>query len=218
MRLDARDRQLLALVDAVTGRAATVAGPHLACGPGCTRCCIGPFPISQLDAWRLRQGLLQLTSAEPARAAALRQRADRAVVEQLASFPGDRAGTFDGDDDREESFCAAFATAPCPALHPDTGTCDLYVWRPLACRSYGPPMRIGGWDLPPCQLCFTAATPDEIEDARQVLDVEHEEAPLTDAVEAASFRYGMTTVAFAIAAPHPVTLVVDRADLPCVSD
>src|SRR5512146_2180364 len=34
-------------------------------------------------------------------------------------------------------------SAPCPVLDPDTRTCDLYAWRPITCRTFGPPVRFG---------------------------------------------------------------------------
>jgi len=57
----------------------------------------------------------------------------------------------------EGRFSSEHSDEPCPALDPATGRCDLYGWRPLACRTMGPPVRIGGIDLPPCPFCFDAA-------------------------------------------------------------
>jgi Fe-S-cluster containining protein len=201
VRLENGDRHLLALVDAATGAAAALAGPHLVCHPGCTPCCVGPFPISQLDAWRLQGGLRVLDARDPLRASALRRRAAAQVDAQRAVFPGDAVGTFHDEGAGEEAFLASAAAVPCPALDPSTGTCDLYEWRPVACRTYGPPLRLGARDLPHCGLCFTAATADEIEAARQRLDVAALEQPMTDEVEAGTHRFGATTVAFAIACP-----------------
>ncbi len=194
------DRRLLQLVDAVTGEAATAAGDHLACRPGCSPCCVGVFPISQLDAWRLREGLAQLHLDDPARAAAVRRRAAAAAAVQAQGFPGDAEGTFGGDEAREEAFCDRLSAQPCPALDPASQTCDLYAWRPVACRTFGPPMRIGGEDLAPCRLCFTAASPSEVERARRELDVTEHEDELTEAVERETGRHGLTTIAFAMTA------------------
>ncbi len=63
---------LVQIVDAALAEATLKAGAWLACRPGCTDCCIGPFPISAADAARLRQGLAEI---EPVRAAAIVQRA-----------------------------------------------------------------------------------------------------------------------------------------------
>ena len=51
---------------------------------------------------------------------------------------------------------------PCPALDPDTGACDLYAARPIACRTFGPPIRFAGEDLGVCELCFQGASDEQI--------------------------------------------------------
>jgi len=202
--LTAGDRRLLALVDAALDRARTTAGAHLVCQSGCTPCCFGPFAITQLDAWRLREGLRVLAETEPGRAAAVRDRAAAAVERQAPAFGTGRAGVF-ATEAEEERFYETFASDPCPALDPDSGACTVYAWRPAACRTYGPPVRIGGDDLPPCPLCFKRAASAEIEAARQTIDIAHVEDALTDRVEQEIGRRGMTTIAFAIAdaPPHP---------------
>ena len=200
--LRAGDRRLLALVDAALDRARAAAGAHLVCQSGCTPCCFGPFAITQLDAWRLREGLRALAETEPGRAAAVRRRAAAAVARQAPAFRTGTAGVF-ATEAEEERFYETFASDPCPALDPDSGACTVYAWRPVACRTYGPPVRIGGDDLPPCPLCFKGAAREEVEAARQTIDVGQVEDPLTDRVERATGRLGMTTIAFAIAADPP---------------
>jgi Fe-S-cluster containining protein len=66
------DRQLIQIVDSALAEAARKSGRWLACRPGCTQCCHGPFPISAIDVQRLLEGFAQL---DPARAALIRQRA-----------------------------------------------------------------------------------------------------------------------------------------------
>ena len=194
----AEDRRLLTLVDAALDRAREAAGPHLVCQSGCTPCCFGPFAITQLDAWRLREGLRALAETEPGRAAAVRRRAAAAVARQAPAFRTGTAGVF-ATEAEEERFYETFASDPCPALDPDSGACTVYAWRPVACRTYGPPVRIGGDDLPPCPLCFKRAGRQEVEAARQTIAVSHVEDPLADRLEQETGRQGMTTIAFAIA-------------------
>lgn len=159
------DRRLLHVIDEAMTEAARRAGPHLACRPGCTGCCHGPFPINGLDAARLRRGLAELAARDPERAAALVERA-RALLPILApDFPGDVATGVLADDEADAYF-ERHAALPCPALDPPTGRCELYAHRPLSCRTYGPPVRIGATDLPPCDLCFQGARPEEVEDCR----------------------------------------------------
>ena len=74
------DRDLIQIVDAAMAEAVRIGGPWIACKPGCTPCCIDPFPITMLDSARLRSGLDQLESVEPDRAAAVRKRAQEYVA------------------------------------------------------------------------------------------------------------------------------------------
>src|ERR1039458_2452775 len=82
------DRELIQIVDAAMAEAARLSGAWVVCEPGCADCCLGPFPITQLDAWRLRQGLAQLERRDPERAARGRRRSREAVA-RMADFPGD---------------------------------------------------------------------------------------------------------------------------------
>ena len=184
--------------------AASRAGRHLACRPGCTPCCIGPFPVTALDAWRLRKGLAALVEDDPERARAVVERARQSWETLRDRFPGDRErGVFSDDESAEDRFCATFDQEACPALDPEAGTCDLYAWRPTSCRTFGPPMRIGDEDVPPCALCFTAASPAETERARATLEVGDLEDQLAAAL-AARGEGGDTIVAAALAlAPAP---------------
>lgn len=161
------DRRLLAVLQESMDEAARRAGPHLACRPGCTGCCHGPFPIHRLDAWRLARGLADLAGRDAPRAAAIARRA-RAQIEIFAQdFPGDpKLGLLEETEEAQEAFFTRHAALPCPALDPATGFCDLYDHRPSTCRTFGPPVRIGDADLAPCDLCFREASPEEVEHSR----------------------------------------------------
>lgn len=199
------DRDLLAAVDGRLAAAAERAGKHLVCRPGCTECCIGPFPINALDARRLRRGLERLAERRPERAAAVVERARGAVRRLADGFPGDPAsGRLHGDEEAEEHFFARWAVLPCPVLDPATGRCELYAHRPLACRTYGPPVTIGGERLPPCRLCFRGASDAAVEACCVEPDPEGLEDGLLDALETAG-EDGETLIAWAIAAglSHP---------------
>jgi len=195
------DARLLETVGAALELAARRAGASLACRPGCTECCIGPFPISALDAERLRRGLAELEAQAPGRAAAIRERANAAVVALSVDFPGDAgAGVVDDDAPAADAFFARHEKEPCPALDPRTGWCELYRHRPTACRTFGPPMRIEGQDLPPCRLCFVDATPAAVEAARTELPV----GELEERLESRARESGHpspTLIAFALARP-----------------
>jgi Fe-S-cluster containining protein len=197
------DVKLLRIVDRAVAEAASRAGAHLLCRPGCTPCCFGPFPITAVDGWRLRRGLAELAEADPERAGAVVERARSEWMVLREVFPGDPArGVLNGDDTAEEAFCTAFERRPCPALDPAAGTCDLYASRPTSCRTFGPPMRIGGEDLPPCSICFTTASAAEIEHARAPLEVGGLEDALAD--ELMLRGEGGDTIVAAVLAEGPV--------------
>ena len=48
------------------------------------------------------------------------------------------------------------------------GRCDVYAWRPMTCRVFGPPVRVeeenapAGSALGCCELCFVGASDEEI--------------------------------------------------------
>ena len=170
-----RDRLLLKVIDSCMAHAAAKCGAQPHCMAGCPGCCVGPFFITPLDAWRLRQGLAKLPSAL---AAAIRERARQC----LATI---------GERPLEE-----FPLLPCPALDPTLGTCDLYAHRPITCRTFGPPVLIGGDPLPPCKTCFSAAGDEEIEAARVEIDPDGMESWALDL-----FDSPHTTIAAALANP-----------------
>jgi Fe-S-cluster containining protein len=126
-------------------------GAWVVCRPGCAECCLGAFAISTADALRLRQGLAELTLADPPRARSLLDRARRALDSS-------------GDDD------------PCPALDPATQTCDLYAHRPITCRTFGPAIHFPTGEIRCCELCYTSATPEQIAAAAVPLAAPHLEA------------------------------------------
>lgn len=192
------DRLLLAVVDAAFAESASRAGDACACRVGCTACCQGPFPITALDAWRLREGLASLEASDRERAAAVQARAETAVERMREGFPGDPATGVLGDDERvEEAFCERHADMPCPALDPASGVCDLYVARPISCRTSGPPVRFGDQDVPQCRLWFQGASPETIARCRVEPDPEDQERDLLESVNAEG-ETGETFVAFAL--------------------
>jgi len=158
----ASDRELIQIVDAAMAEAVRLSGKWVVCEPGCAECCIGPFPITQLDAWRLREGLAQLELRDAARAARVRRRS-RERIERLTDYPGDTTtGILDEDEDAEDRFAALPDEEYCPALDPETLTCDLYEARPITCRIFGPAVRSGGDALGVCELNYEGATNEQI--------------------------------------------------------
>jgi Fe-S-cluster containining protein len=166
VRIEERDQVLVQIVDAAMAEAARKSGPWLVCRPGCADCCIGPFFITELDAERLRRGLAEIERNDPERAGRILDRVRHATG---------------GEDEA------------CPALDPETRTCDLYSSRPITCRTFGPPVRCGEEAVGVCELCFEGASDEEIAACEVEVD--------PDGVEAGLLREiggGETTVALAL--------------------
>lgn len=151
-------------MDVALAGAAERAGGWLACRLGCTQCCHGAFAINALDTERLRTGMEILRAEEPALASELERRAHAWIAAYGPEFPGDIATGILGESEEDDARFESFANeAPCPALDPATGRCDVYGWRPMTCRVFGPPVRMAEGDaLGCCELCFIGAAEAEI--------------------------------------------------------
>ena len=187
------------IMDSAFADAAMRAGEWLVCRSGCTQCCYGAFAINQLDALRLREGMERLRREDLTLAAEIERRAASWVAENSADFPGDVETGLLGENDEERTRFEEYANdAACPALDPETGRCDVYEWRPMTCRVFGPPVRAQAPDgegsaLGHCELCFGGASPDQIADCE--MQVPHElEQQIVDELP----LKGETLVAFAL--------------------
>jgi Fe-S-cluster containining protein len=194
------DQQLVQIVDAALAEAERKSGAWLVCRPGCTQCCYGPFPISQLDAARLEDGMRGLEATDPVRAARVRDRARDSVSRLASRFPGNPATGILAEDHEAEARFADFADdEPCPALDPATGMCDLYSARPMTCRTFGPPVRSGEEGaLGVCELCYQGASDQEIAACEMKPDPDNLEEPLIRDVESSTGIRGNTIVAFCL--------------------
>jgi len=171
-RIDSGDQTLILAVDAALAESVRKCGHWLVCRPGCTPCCMGPFPITRLDAHRLRRGLDELEAREPERAARIRERA---------------AAIRDDDDE------------PCPALDLESGHCELYAARPMICRTFGPPVSCGSGVVGICELCFQGASDAEIAVCEVAIDPDGLECSLLKELEETTGARGDTSVALALA-------------------
>lgn len=194
------DQQLVQIVDAALAETARKSGEWLVCRPGCMQCCIGPFAINQLDVNRLHRGLKELEHNDPARAHRVRERARECVRRLSPTFPGDPlTGSLDESAEAEEYFADFANDEPCPALDPETGTCDLYAFRPMTCRTFGPPVRSGPeGGLGVCELCYQGASDEEIASCEMVPDPDELEARLLEELESDTGKRGSTIVAFCL--------------------
>lgn len=194
------DQQLVQIVDSALAESGRKSGPWLACRPGCTQCCLGPFPISQLDAARMREGMRELSTTDPLRAGRVQQRAGDFVRRFSKTFPGDpNTGILDESEHGQARFAEFASDEPCPALDRETGLCDLYSARPMTCRTFGPPVRSGPeGGLGVCELCYHGATDEEIASCEMIPDPENLEEKLIERAQRASGVRGNTIVAFCL--------------------
>jgi Fe-S-cluster containining protein len=199
-QLPRNDQKLVQIVDAALAEAARKSGPWLVCRPGCTQCCVGPFSISPLDAARLQEGLQELARTDPPRAARVRERTRCSVARLTPDFPGDPAtGRLFDDVDSETAFAEFADDEVCPALDPRSGTCDLYAWRPMTCRTFGPPVRSDTEQgLAVCELCYRGATDEEIAACEMVPDPDGVEDKLLGQMSKRGEPMGNTIVAFCL--------------------
>lgn len=194
----ARDSELIQIMDAALTDASRKAGSWLVCRPGCTQCCVGAFAINPLDAARLRAGLTHLEQIDPERAQRVRSRVRDYLQSVSHDFPGDLStGLLRDDEDSRKRFESFADEEVCPALDPDMGTCDLYEFRPMTCRVFGPPVRNDDGNLSVCELCFHGATNEQILGCELKVDPAGLEELLLDELKSAG-KAGDTIVAFAL--------------------
>jgi len=195
-----REPELIQIVNAALADAFKKSSQWLACKPGCSQCCHGVFAINQLDARRLRRGLAELEAQDPERAGFLRKRALETVARLSEDYPGDPvSGVLDEDDtDEAAKRWDDFANEePCPALDPATGKCELYEFRPVICRTFGPAMKTEG-DLGHCELCFVGASDEEVAAHEMNPDPNNLEAALVEELQKTTGESGETIIAFAL--------------------
>lgn len=122
-------------------RAKTALLDQIPCAQGCSHCCRGIFPVTILDWNEIQRGLRTL---QPTQRRTILQRA-RAQVKMMERAAPRLARTWfidqwaDGDVD---ALAERFADLNCPALQSD-GSCGIYAFRPLTCRSMGIPRDTG---------------------------------------------------------------------------
>jgi Fe-S-cluster containining protein len=188
---------LFSILDAALASTTERSGNWLACRPGCHQCCVGVFAISQFDADNLREGLATASADVAER---IRSRAAQSRTRLLEGFPGDPlTGLLFTEPQHEDAFADFANDEPCPVLDPDTGTCDLYAFRPVQCRTFGPPVRDEDDQLTVCELCFVDAPTEEVARCEMDQGWRSQEEVLIGEAEKQSGVFGPTLVAFALA-------------------
>jgi Fe-S-cluster containining protein len=201
--LPAQDARLLEAVDAACAVAERRAAGRLDYRRACPACCLGPFPINRLDALRLQRGLAALAERDAPAAGAIVRAARRDVAVLAADFPGDGArGVLVATLEPRDGFFARHGARPCPALDLRSGRCQLYAHRPITCRTFGPPVHLGGRDLEACRPCFRGTEDDE-NACRVAPDAAGLEDDILDRLETQEGDQGETIIAYALASGAP---------------
>jgi len=111
------------------------------CTPGCADCCYALFDLTLIEALYInyhfkeqykgakREALLEKANAADRKIHKIKKEAFRATQE--------------GKDEEKVLEDVAQERIRCPLLN-DEDRCDLYAYRPIACRVYGIPLAIGG--------------------------------------------------------------------------
>jgi Fe-S-cluster containining protein len=190
---------LIRIADSALADSYARAGDWMTCRVGCTQCCVGVFPITQLDAERLRQGFV---TAPPEIRRSLAARITASVSRLAPGFPGDAGtGSLGKTDEQAAAFEDFGNDEVCPVLDPETGACSLYAARPIPCRSFGPPLRNDEDGLAVCELCFVGAPEEEIARCEVDPGFQRLEAELVEQNEREGGPAGTTLIAFALREP-----------------
>ncbi|MCP9464611.1 MAG: YkgJ family cysteine cluster protein [Nitrospira sp.] len=114
---------------------------QIPCARGCSHCCKGVFPVTILDRAQIQQGLgsLELEKRQVIVQRALDQ---TRLIEQAAPALTHNPFIDQWADLDIDALVERFAHLECPALLPD-GSCAVYPFRPLTCRSMGIPPAVG---------------------------------------------------------------------------
>ena len=122
----------------------------LPCQKGCTRCCVGLFPVTRLDQAELQRGLHSLAPHERDAIQTAAARQAELITISAPELAYDRF--IDHLPDRAiDRLVQEFGDLPCPVLQPD-GSCGLYAFRPLTCRSMGIPPEVDGMVQGACEI------------------------------------------------------------------
>lgn len=114
------------------------------CKPGCTDCCYALFDLTLVEAMYLNRKFNEKfppeNSGQRENILEKANRADRKVYKLKAAAYKEAK---EGKDEEAVVEDMARKRIRCPLLN-DEDLCDLYPYRPVACRIYGVPLAIGG--------------------------------------------------------------------------
>ncbi|MER3422078.1 MAG: hypothetical protein C4293_01420 [Nitrospiraceae bacterium] len=169
---------------------------EIPCRPGCNRCCIGPFTITILDAAELQRGMANLNAGTRHD---IREKAKEPISIIEREFPQLVQSSYldEWPDHQLDRLMDLFADLPCPALASD-GTCHLYQYRPVTCRTMGLPEEAEGIVQSACEV--QTAVP--IIRLSRALREQEDRLAEQEATEIASFRQSAQTTGEEMLLPY----------------
>jgi Fe-S-cluster containining protein len=165
---------LVMKVESFVAQTAARRAQDLACKRGCDACCHAWLSVSEVEAEQVKAGLAALSPEQRARVRARGER-ELAAEQQLAQADvgGEHALAIDGE-----------LPSPRCAMLEDDGSCAIYAFRPLVCRTQGHALRYPSDFIPTeavllrtksgdvtwCPLNYTGAPPrsEDVLDAERV--------------------------------------------------
>lgn len=132
---------LAAKVDEAFKRVSDAHPDLVLCKPGCTDCCLALFDVTLVEALYLNHKFNENFSDDKRESMI-----EKANTTDRQIFKLKRAAyqsTQNGEDENAVVEDMGKKRVPCPLLN-DEKHCEMYAYRPLACRIYGVPMAIGG--------------------------------------------------------------------------
>ena len=132
---------IAAKADAAFQRIRQDFGEMVKCEAGCTDCCFALFDLTLIEALYVNHHFHESVSEDKQAAMlGIANRTDRAIYKlKKAAFKA----TQTGKDEKQVVEEMGKERIKCPLLN-EQDRCDLYPYRPIACRIYGAPLGIAG--------------------------------------------------------------------------
>lgn len=136
-----RYEALVAKADGAFARVREQFPEAVKCEPGCSDCCYALFDLTLVEALYINYHFnQQYSGAERETLLEKANNADRKIHKiKKAAF----RSTQEGKEEEKVLQDVGRERIRCPLLN-DEDRCDLYAYRPIACRVYGIPLAIGG--------------------------------------------------------------------------
>lgn len=120
---------LVMKVESFVAQVATRRAKDLTCKRGCDACCHAWLSVSEVEAEQVKAGLMALTPEQRTR---VRARGERELLRERELAQAEASG--------EQELQSELPSPRCAMLE-DDGSCAIYAFRPLVCRTQGHALR-----------------------------------------------------------------------------